>query len=287
MATDRPRVSVVVVTHNSRADIDPCLRSLVDDGSGLVDQVVVVDNASTDGTAAHVRSHWPAVRVVETGGNLGFSRANNVGIRATDGTLILLLNPDARLRAGTLEALWQALAADPAAAVAGPRLVDADGRAELSFGRMISPLREAWQKLLVTGHARRWPLVRAYVEAATTRPRRTDWVSGACLLVYRDVALAAGLLDERFFMYTEDVDFCAAVRRLGRTVLFVPEGVVTHLRGRSRRAAGTAADAGYRRSQIAFYAKHRPRWVPILRMYLRVRGRLPGPPPSTQGSDAG
>ena len=100
-----------------------------------------------------------------------------------------------------------------------------------------------------------------------------DWVSGACLLVRRHDAEAVGLLDERYFLYTEDVDFCAALRARGRRVLFTPAAEVTHLRGRSRASAADAMNPAYRRSHVAFYEKHHPRWAPVLRAYLRVRRR--------------
>ena len=102
-----------------------------------------------------------------------------------------------------------------------------------------------------------------------------DWVSGAVLLVYRADAEAAGLLDERYFLYTEDVDFCAAIRARGRRVLFTPEATVTHLRGRSRATVPGAMNAAYRRSHLAFYEKHHPYWAPLLRIYLRLKGQLP------------
>jgi hypothetical protein len=100
-------------------------------------------------------------------------------------------------------------------------------------------------------------------------------VSGACLLVRRADALAAGLLDERYFLYAEDVDFCAALRALGRHILFVPDAEVVHLRGASGRKRPETTERAYRRSQLAFYEKHHPRWAPLLRGYLRLRGVLP------------
>ena len=99
-------------------------------------------------------------------------------------------------------------------------------------------------------------------------------MSGACLLVRRGDAEAVGGLDERFFMYTEDVDFCAAIRARGRRVLFTPDVEIVHLRGRSAASAPAATNAAYRRSQLAFYEKHHPRWAPVLKLYLRIRGQL-------------
>jgi GT2 family glycosyltransferase len=268
-----PRLSIVIVTYNSARDVEACIESLAGHRPAVDHEIVVVDNASPDGTAAATRARWSAVRVFDAGGNLGFARANNIGIRQTFGELVLLLNPDTIVPAGAIDALVRVLDTHPEAAVAGPRLIDADGRAELSFGRMIAPLAELRQKLLVVGHDRRLPGISHYVERLTRRARTVDWVSGACLLVRRADAEAVGLLDERYFMYAEDVDFCAAIRARGRSVLFAPAAEVRHLRGRSAATLRSATSAAYRRSQLAFYAKHHPGWVPFLRFYLRLTGR--------------
>ncbi len=274
MTPAMPRLSIVIVTYNSREQIGACLESLVRTPASIAHEIVVIDNASSDGTGAVVRDGWRDVRVIDAPDNLGFARANNHGFRQTSGEFVLLLNPDTVVRSGAIDTLVGALDARTDAAVAGPRLVDRGGRAELSFGRMIAPLAELRQKVLVRGHDRGVPLISGYVERATRRGREVDWVSGACLLVRRADADAVGLLDERYFMYAEDVDFCAAMRARGRSVLFIPEAEVVHLRGQSR-SSGTSA--AYRRSQLAFYEKHHPEWHPVLRAYLRLRGKYPGP----------
>lgn len=263
--TAMPRLSIVIVAYNARAELDGCLQSLAGHPPSVAHEIVIVDNASSDGTVQAVRARWPGVRLVEAGANVGFSKANNLGIRQSSGELVLLLNGDTIVPAGAIDALVAALDRRPDAAIAGPRLVDERGCAELSFGRMISPLNELRQKLRA----------RANVERLTSRERDVDWVSGACLLVRRADAEAAGLLDERFFLYTEDVDFCASVRARGRRVLFTPAAQIVHLRGRSRRSAPRTSELAYRRSQLAFYEKHHPRWAPLLRAYLRLRGRSP------------
>jgi N-acetylglucosaminyl-diphospho-decaprenol L-rhamnosyltransferase len=222
-----------------------------------------------------VRARWPEVRVIQAGGNVGFARANNIGMRGTRAELVLLLNPDTIVPAGAIDALVAALEARPDAAIAGPRLVDGAGRPEISFGSMIGPFAELRQKALGRAYDRGLPPVVSLVRRLTRRARAVDWVSGACLLVRRADAVAVGLMDERFFMYTEDVDFCAAVRARGRAVLFTPAAEIVHLRGRSAASAPGPTGAAYRLSQIAFYEKHHPRWAPILRAYLRARGKIP------------
>jgi GT2 family glycosyltransferase len=270
-----PRLSIVIVTYNSKPDIQACLASLTAHAPSCDHEVLVVDNASADGTSEAVRAQWPAVKVIDAGGNLGFARASNLALRLSSGELYLLLNPDTTVQSGAIDHLVAALDSDPAAAAAGPRLIDEHGVAELSFGPMVSPLGELRQKLLVTAHRRRLAPASAVVERMTSMRREVDWVSGACLLARRADAEAVGLLDERYFMYLEDVDFCAALRSRGRRILFVPGAEVVHRRGQSRRSAASATEQAYRRSQIAFYEKHHPRWARWLRAYLKVRGRLP------------
>jgi N-acetylglucosaminyl-diphospho-decaprenol L-rhamnosyltransferase len=165
-----------------------------------------------------------------------------------------------------------ALLAQERAAAAGPRLVDAAGRPELSHGAMVSPLAEWRQKQLLAAASRGEPTAIDEIARRTSRAGTPDWVSGACLLVRREDAEAVGLLDERYFMYLEDVDFCAALRARGRVIVFTPDVTVTHLRGRSRASAPAATSRAYRDSHRAFYAKHHPSWAPLLRAYLRLKG---------------
>jgi N-acetylglucosaminyl-diphospho-decaprenol L-rhamnosyltransferase len=270
-----PLLSIVIVTYNSSRQIDACLHAAATTLPPLDYETVVVDNASPDGTASIVRHRWPAVHVIDAAGNVGFSRATNIGIRQSSGAFLLALNPDTVLHRGAVRRLLDTLELRPDVAVVGPRLVDGRGRAELSFGSMIGPFSELRQKLLVRGNDRGAPIIGGYVQRLTRRPRAVDWVSGACLLVRRSDAEAVGLFDERYFMYAEDVDFCAAIRARGRKVLFVPEAEVSHLRGQSVASLPRATEVAYRRSQLAFYAKHHPGWLPLLRAYLTLSNRLP------------
>jgi GT2 family glycosyltransferase len=254
-------LSIIIVSFNAEAELIGCLLSLKKAPPVIDHEIVVVDNASTD-RSVEAASAFAGVRVVEMGRNAGFAAANNAGIRETTGDLILLLNGDTVVPAGAIDRLVARLKAEGAAAVAGPRLVDAQGRPELSFGGMISPLNEFRQK----HRSARW------IAKQTKREQFVDWVSGACLLVRRADAVEVGLLDERFFLYTEDVDFCHAIRRIGRKILFAPAAEIVHLRGRSRASQPAASNAAYRRSQLEFYKKHHPMYLPVLRLYLRLKG---------------
>lgn len=269
------RLAIIIVSFNTRAELLRCLEGLTESPPATSHEIVVVDNGSTDDSVAAVRARWPQVRILAQPTNLGFARACNLGIRATRSEAILLLNSDTVVPPGAIDTLMTLLDRRPEVAIVGPRLVDLEGRPELSFGHMIGPLAEARQKLLGWAYWRGYRWAVAWVRRRTAREHAPDWVSGACLLVRRADAEAVGLLDERFPLYAEDVDFCAAVRARGRVVLFSPAAEVVHLRGRSRERHRDIARRAYRQSQLAFYAKHHPGWVPWLRVYLRLRGELP------------
>ena len=266
-------LDIVIVNYNTREDLAACLRSLMDAPPTRPHQVTVVDNDSTDGSVEAMRASFPAVHVVAMGRNAGFAAANNAGIRLTRAPLIVLLNSDTLVPAGALDRLCDRLETTGAAA-AGPRLVDGTGRPEMSWGAMLTPIVEWRQQKLVRASTSGDPAALARIASLTSVERDVDWVSGACLLVRREIAERVGLLDERYFMYEEDVDFCAAIRADGGRVLFTPAAEITHLRGRARVKAPTRKPSYYDESHLAFYAKHAPGWVPWLRLWKRLKGRL-------------
>jgi GT2 family glycosyltransferase len=274
-AAGQTAIAIVIVSHNARSDLERCLESLHRAPPDAGHIILVVDNASTDGTAAAVRLRWPDVRVLENRENIGFGAANNRGIRESASDLVLLLNGDTIVPPGAIDRLVATLQSDPGIGVIGPRLVDEGGRPEISFGRMMGPFAELWQKARGRAYGAGLPGIELCVRRLTGRARDVDWVSGACMLLRRDDLVAAGLFDERFALYCEDVDLCAAIRARGQRVRFSPASEIVHLRGRSRASRPAEADEAYRRSQIAFYAKHRPGWVGPLKGYLWIRGKLP------------
>lgn len=261
----RPGVDIVIVSFNTRDEILACLVSLDRHPPSSLKEIFVVDNGSTDGTIEAIRSRGPRVRLVALDRNVGFGAANNVALRASNAPLVLFLNSDTIVGAGALDALIDRLTATGATA-AGPRLIDGRGRPELSYGPMLSPAGEALQLVRQRAAASNSLWARRYIAALLARERVVDWVSGACLLVRRDAALQAGLFDERYFLYEEDVDLCAALRAHGGKVLFTPAAEVTHLRGRS---PSSRRSEHYVRSHVAFYEKHLPRWAPLLRWWVR------------------
>jgi N-acetylglucosaminyl-diphospho-decaprenol L-rhamnosyltransferase len=269
------RLAILIVSFNAKEDLQTALRSLTDTPPSVTHQIVVVDNASTDGAPTLIRDTFPQVRLIDAGANIGFARANNLGIRATTSDLVLLLNPDTVVPPGAIDRLVSRLDARPDAAVVGPRIVDGRGLPEWSFGAAPTPWRELRRKAIDRLDKHGLAIARRAIGQATSREASVDWVSGACLLARRADLEAAGLFDERYFLYMEDVDLCAAIRARGRTVVFSPVAEIVHVRGRSGLTTSGAAYRAWQQSHLAYYRKHLPGWAPWLERYLRMKGLAP------------
>jgi N-acetylglucosaminyl-diphospho-decaprenol L-rhamnosyltransferase len=269
----RDSLAIIIVTYNSMTEIDACLESLVGHTQPFPTTITVVDNQSADGTAAHVRATWPNVSVIESGGNLGFARANNLGIRATDSEYVLLINPDTVAPPGAIQTLVRGLASHPDAAIAGARMLNERGFPELSWGPPLSPWNEVTQKFLASLYHRKVRRIIRKVDKLSRTAREVPWVSGACMVIRRADLDAVGLLDERFFMYTEDVDLCVQMAKRGRKVLFIAGAEVLHHRGRSA-ARNPELERLRQHSHVAYYEKHQPLWAPLLKVYLKALGKL-------------
>jgi N-acetylglucosaminyl-diphospho-decaprenol L-rhamnosyltransferase len=244
-------VDVVVVSYNSQATLRACIEPLA---SIPWAHVTVVDNASTDGSAAAVTDL--GVEVIESGRNGGFAFGVNRGVADGTAPWVLLLNPDARIDAHNLHTLVDAGEASPSTAVVAPRVVAADGTLALSQ-RRFARLRSTWGQALFAH--RLWPSAAWTDEvvrdpAAYVRPGTPEWVSGACILVRRSAFEAVGGLDERYFLYCEDMDFCFRLRAMGHDVRFEPSAAAHHVGGASSAPGQTLAI--YARSRVRYARQH-------------------------------
>lgn len=251
----RPDVSAVVVSWNAREELVACLRSLERERERLL-EVLVVDNASTDGSAAAARQALPTARVLENPSNQGFARANNRALREARGRYALLLNSDAELKDGALAALARHLDDHPDVAVVGPRTRGPDGGIQVSFGPALTPRNEWRQRRLVRGVKRGLPWARREAERLAAAESEPGWVSGSCLLARSDALLAVGYFDEAYFLYEEDADLCLRLRRAGWRVAFTPKAEVVHRLGASMAKAPALSRIEYQRSHLLYYAKH-------------------------------
>ena len=218
------QVRAVVVNWNAGDHLIRCVRSLLDQ-TGVDVDVVVVDNASSDGSLAGLVPFGDRVQVVQTGENLGFGRGVNRGVAVCEAPFVIVLNPDVVLEKDTLYGLGYFLETHPEVGIVGPRLKDANGQIRASCGFAPRLVDEICRKFLLH-------LVFPLFKFRRTRPldaKKVDWVTGACFAVRRDVFMSVGGLDEAIFMYYEDVDFCLRVNASGWQVWYLPDVTGMHL----------------------------------------------------------
>ncbi len=270
--SDAPRVAVVVVSFEAREALLAGFGALRAHAS-LPLEIVVVDNASTDGSVDAVRAAHPEALVIANPENVGFARACNQGWRASSAPYVLFLNPDAEVTPGTVEALVRLLESRPEVGAAGPRTRSTDGAIQVSTGPDLTPLAERRQRRLVLGVARREARALAEAEALHAREHEPQWVSGSCLIARRAALEAVSGFDERFFLYEEDADLCRRLRSAGWRVVFTPAAEVRHHLGRSMAKAPRRARLEYDRSHLLYYRKHNgPVTQAALRLLLAARG---------------
>lgn len=247
-------VDIVVVSYNSRDELRGCVTPLL----GVPDvQVIVVDNASTDGSLERIADL--DVTAVPLEANGGFAHGVNVGWRLGSAPYVMLLNPDASIDAQSLRRLVALLEAEPTVGAAAPKIVDESGRIDYSL-RRYPRVRSTFAQAFFLH--RLWPraswsdeLIRD--EEAYARPWSPDWVSGACVLLRRSALEEIGGLDEAFFMYAEDIDLCRRLREAGYDVRYEPESVVTHEGGAS--APRSSLLPVLAASKLRYARKHRGR----------------------------
>ena len=284
---------VVVVNHNTRDLLGSCLESAVAEPAGAV---VVVDNASTDGSAEMVRARFPQVRLVVNQANPGYGAAANQGIRACAGRVVLLLNSDTRVERGALAALGAYFQAHPAVGLAGPQLRYPNGAPQASCYADPTPLHVLLEETTLIRRIAATPGLRELFVHTQLRHRagQVPWVLGAALAVRRSAFEVVGGFDERFFMYAEEVDLSYRLRAAGWETHFTPAAAVMHVGGASTRQRRAAMARQYFRSLMLFYQLHysRQRQAALAGIikgvvglrWLRDRVRLWRQPPAQQGA---
>lgn len=254
-------LSIVIVSWNTKGLLADCLASLPAACGPLSVETLVVDNASHDGSDTMVETDFPQVRLIRGGGNLGFSRGNNLALAEARGRWVLLLNPDTVCPPGSLARLVEFAgdrAQDGPLGAVGPRLVGDDGRPVISFG-WFPALRFHWLEFLDPLRLLPGPRFRdrvVHIPAPDEPSHPVEYVMGACLLMPRDALEEIGLLDERFFLYFEETDWCLRAVRAGRTNWFCGETEVAHLEGRSSTQVSRFAIRQFQKSFRLFLAKH-------------------------------
>jgi N-acetylglucosaminyl-diphospho-decaprenol L-rhamnosyltransferase len=249
-----PDLSVVIVTWNSAHFIGPCLDALQANRHRPF-ECLVVDNASSDDTAAIIRRNYPWVTLLQPGRNLGFAAANNLALQRATGRYLLLLNPDTEVQPGALDALAGLLDRRPTAGAVGACLLNSNGTLQFSTYRLPTAATLAWEYFL--RDLRRPDDARAgrYAAADYAVERPVEGLLGACLMVRRQAAEQVGFLDERFVLYCEEVDWCIRLRRAGWQLWYTPATQVVHHSGQSARLASARSFLLLQRNRFRLYSK--------------------------------
>lgn len=249
-----PDVSIIIVSWNTRHLLAGCLASLYDTIKDPTFDVWVVDNGSTDGSVEMVRDAFPSVHLVTNSRNEGFARANNQAMALCRGRYMLLLNSDAIATPGAIRSLVSLADAEPRAGIVGARLLNPDG----SFQASHTPFPTLGQESLVlTGLGRllKGPWYPSRGPEEEKGPQEVDYVGGACLLVRHQAVEEVGGLDEGYFMYAEEVDWCYAMKQSGWQVWYEPAAEIIHLGGGSSQHRRPQREADLYRSRVRFFRR--------------------------------
>jgi GT2 family glycosyltransferase len=276
-------LSVIVVSYNTKNLLKQCLASVFKYTKGINFEVLVIDNASEDDSAAMIKKDFLQARLIENKKNLGFAAANNQGIKQAKGKYVLLLNSDTILKENSLRKMIDWMEKNKKVGVASCQLVYQDGSIQRTGGYFPNLLRIfSWMFFFDD-----LPLIKELIKPFHPHEPRTgwlssqyfqkqhfqDWVTGAFFLVRKRVIDQIGLLDEKFFMYVEEVEFCYRAKKAGWQVIYLPITKIVHLALKSGTQAG--ARLGEYRGLIYFYKKHKPSWqLQILKIFLKTGALL-------------
>lgn len=265
-------LSFIIVSWNVSALLRRAIESMLADAVGLSFEIIVVDNASTDGTADMLRAAFPPVRLIANTENVGFTRANNQALAVAQGRFLFLLNPDAELERGAVRALrsFMDAPANGRVGIAGPQLVYPDHRLQSSrrrFPTLATALLESTP--LQQWFPRNRVLDRYYVRDTSDQAAQdVDWLVGAALFVRRAVYDAIGGFDERFFMYSEELDWCQRAHAAGWRVVYVPQARVVHYEARSSEQVVARRDIYFHSSKVRYFKKYHGAQGEALRWFL-------------------
>lgn len=261
------KLSIVVIVSREAPEIArQALQAALDSRAPFPFELIVVDNAAAD-AEAKLAPFQGRLRVIHNRENAGFARANNQAAAVAAGEYLLFLNSDTRVDPDAVARLVAFADSRPDAGAVGPLVLNPDGSFQLSTGRPISLFSEFRQKAIAAPRARRADLRRL-------KTREVGWVSGCCLLVRRGDFPQGRVFDEDIFLYFEDSELCARLRRAGRRVFFHPAARIVHHGGASVRALPVRVAVEYRRSQLHVYRKHLPKWqLRVLKLYLSMKYR--------------
>jgi GT2 family glycosyltransferase len=242
------------VSWNSKEYLLPCIASIFETTKRIPTEVIVIDNHSSDGSGPEVKKTFPGVHLILNEKNSGFARATNQGLKESQGRYVLLLNPDTRMKEGAIERLLSFMETHSKVGVSGGQLLNRDGSKQNSIANFPSLATELLNKSLL-----RWMFPKKFPgkERNSLEPIEVDSVIGACMIVRRDAMERAGFLDEDYFLFLEETDWCYRMKNAGWKVYHLPQAEAYHYQGQSAEREKKKAKVEYYRSRYHFFKKNR------------------------------
>lgn len=267
-----PDIAILIVSWNVRELLLGCLHALPEAvGDGYSYEVILVDNASSDGTVEAVRKAFPQVRIIANRENRGFTGGNNQALAVTQARYLFLLNPDTQPLSHSIATLARYLDDHPQVGMVGPRLWYGDGSPQPSRRRFPSLYTLFTESTIVQHYLPQLPLFAQYIMADTPDdvPQEVDWLVGAAIMVRREVYEQIGGLDEGFFMYSEELDWCHRAKDAGWRIAYQPAAEIIHFEGKSSEQARARRDIAFFTSRVRYTRKyHGSFWAQLLRLWL-------------------
>ena len=275
------KLSIVILCWNDLKVIGNCLQSIYATTHSIEFEVIVSDNGSIDGSVEFIRRYFPQVQVIENGTNLRFSKGNNVGIRASHGEYVLILNPDTVIHEGSLDRWIEFADRHPEAGGFGCRVLNLDG----SYQGPARPFPSIRRDLIAAFYLRPLAFISEFFVSDTytgwngNTERKVDWQSGCCVMFRGELLKRLGGFDEQFFYHYEEVDLCQRVWNSGYPIIYTPESIITHLGGQSTMHAPLAFEVDKYRNQYLYFYKYYGRrgvrgcrFVVLTRLIIRHLG---------------
>ncbi len=247
-------LSIIIVNWNTKEHLLRCLKSVFQSEGSHSREVIVVDNGSQDGSEEEAKRLFPGIRLIANARNLGFARATNQGINIASGKYLLLLNPDTEVKGRAIEELVAFMESHPGAGIAGGQLLNGDGTKQNSIANFPSLATELLNKSLLR---RIFPGRFPGKEKNYPSPIEVESVIGACMIVKREAVEQVGVLDEDYFLFWEETDWCYRVRKGGWKIYHVPQAEVVHFQGRAAETRKREAKVEYYQSRYQFFRKNR------------------------------
>jgi len=274
------QLSIIIPSFNTKSLLKKCLASVFKETSKVKFEVIVVDNASSDGSAEMVRKEFPKVKLIELDDNCGYGKANNLGVEQAKGDWLLLLNSDTKVIDGGIDRTFRVISQKKFpvdAPVIGGKLVYPDYSFQQSVGYFPTLCRVIAMMLFLDDLPVLGQLFKPY---QVSRPgfyrteHEVDWVTGAFLLIKRKLFNSVGGFDDNYFMYGEEVDLCYRLKKKGARIFYTPETEVVHLKGGSSSQGFESAVIGEFKGLVSFFKKHRPLWQGVFLKLVLKGGSL-------------